>query len=112
MTLPIFVIYSSLALPLLLFGLTWRRGHSHASKTLIVPTLSAALLLVAVMRDVRVALLGADYSDRLYTIIEINALIALAAAIYFSVTRRWIAGLASLMLAAGWLYMGVVNSAL
>lgn len=110
MTLPIFVICSSLALPLLLFGLTWRRGHP--SKTRIVPTLSAALLLVAVMRDVRVTLLGADYSDRLYTIIEINAWIAIVATVYSGVTKRWIAGLASLILAAGWIYMGAVNSVL
>ena len=110
MSVAVYVIYGCVALPLFLFGVAWRRHDPHRTMTLLVPTGSACLLLSAVVRSLKVTLLGSDYSHRLYTTIEVNIVVAIVTAIYFGATKRWIAGLAAIILAAGWLYMGEVNS--
>jgi hypothetical protein len=58
----------------------------------------------------KVWLLGSDDSPRLYTTIELDMFIAIVAAVYFGLTKQWNSGLAALVLAAGWLYMGAINS--
>ena len=108
--LSVFVIYMGIALPVLLFGVACRKHYPHALTTLPLPTLSAVLLLSAVVRNFKLLFLGSDYSHSLYLTIELNLLLAIVAAIYFGVTKRWIAGLAALILAANWLYMGAINS--
>jgi hypothetical protein len=106
----VFVIYVFLALPVLLFGVAWHRNYRHALRVLPLPTLSAILLFTSAHRGLRVWLLGSDYSHRLYLTIELNMLLAIVAAVYFVVTKRWIAGLAALILAADWFFVGLLNS--
>jgi hypothetical protein len=99
-----------LALPVLVFGVAWLEHYQHGLRTLLLPTLSAVLLLLAVVRNAKVLLLGSDYSHGLYVTIELNILLAVFAAVYFGVRKRWIAALAAVILALDWLYMGAVNS--
>ncbi len=106
----IILIYFWLALPVFLFGAAWRKHYQHGLRTLLLPTLSALLLLLAVVRNAKVLLLGSDYSHRLYVTIELNILLAVVAAVYFGVRKKWIAALAAVILALDWLYMGTVNS--
>jgi hypothetical protein len=79
-------------------------------RTLLLPTVSALLLLLAVVPNAKVLFLGSDYSHRLYVTIDLNILLAVVAAVYFGVRKRWIAALAAVILALDWLYMGAVNS--
>lgn len=102
-------MYVFIVFPLLLFVRVWL-GDRQASKGLLLPTVSALLLLLAVVRDLKVLLLGPDYTDRLYVTIEINLLGAIAAAIYFGVKQKWIALIAALILALDWGIMGAINS--
>jgi hypothetical protein len=106
----IILIYFWITLPVLLFGVAWRKHYQHGLRTLLLPTLSALLLLLAVVRNAKVLLLGSDHSHRLYVTIELNILLAVVAAVYFGVRKRWIAALAAVILALDWLYMGAVNS--
>lgn len=75
-----------------------------------MPTVSALLLLLAVVPNAKVLFLGSDYSRRLYVTIDLNILLAVVAAVYFGVRKGWIAALAAVILALDWLYMGAVNS--
>ena len=95
---------------MLLFGAAWRKHYQYGLRTLLLPTLSALLLLLAVVPNAKLLLLGSDYSHRLYVTIELNILLAVVAAVYFGVRKRWIAVLAAVILALDWLYMGAVNS--
>ena len=104
------LIYLCIAVPLLLFGMAWRRQYRPEARTLLLPTASALLLLLAIVRSLKVWLLGSDYRPRLYVSIEVNMLVAIVALVYFGVTKRWIAALAALILALDWLYIGAVNS--
>ena len=104
------LIYLWIALPALLFAVAWRKYFQREPRTLLVPTLSAVLLLLAVVRDLKWSLLGPEYSYRLYVTIGVNMLLAVVAAVYFGVRRRCIAALAALILALDWLYMAAVNS--
>jgi uncharacterized membrane protein (UPF0136 family) len=108
--LSMFPIYVCIFLPVLVFGVAWRGRYQQASKTLAFPTLSAVLLAAAAVRSLKVSLLGSDHSDRLYITIGANMLLAVAAAIYFCGTKKWIPALAALILALDWLYLGIVNS--
>jgi len=104
------LIYVWIVLPALLFALAWRKYYQRGPRTLLLPSLSAVLLLFALVRDLKWSLLGPDYSHRLYVTIEVNTLFAVVAAVYFGVQKRWIAAVAALILALDWLYMGAVNS--
>ena len=86
------------------------KHYQHGIRTLLLPTLSALLLLLAVVHNLKVWLLGPDYSHRLYATIEVNLLLAVMAGVNFVVQKRWIATLAAVILALDWLYMGAVNS--
>src|SRR6516225_3609664 len=94
----ILLIYFWVALPVFLFGLAWRKHCQHGLRTLLLPTLSALLLLLAAVRDLKVWLLGPDYSHRLYVTIELNLLLAVVAAVYLTARKRWIAALAAVIL--------------
>jgi hypothetical protein len=97
-----FSIVVVLVLPVLLFALACAQSQ-HGLRTLLLPTLSAALLLLAIVRDFKVWLLGPDYSHRLYVTIELNLILAIVAVVYFVARKRWIAALAALILALDWL---------
>src|SRR5579872_4895177 len=104
------LMYVLTVLPLLLFSGTWLRGHRHISKELLLPTVSALLLLLAVERHLKVLLLGPDYANRLYITIWVNLLVAIVSTVYFGMKRKWIALLAALILALDWGIMGAINS--
>jgi glucan phosphoethanolaminetransferase (alkaline phosphatase superfamily) len=104
-----FLTYVWMFSPLLLFCLAWCRHYQHLSRTLLLPTLSALLLVAAVVRNLKV-LLGSDYSHRLYISIEVNMFLGVAAAIYFLWKKRWTPAVAALILALDWLFLGAINS--
>jgi hypothetical protein len=102
-------ILVALAVPLLLVGAAWRRDHKEKITSVFL-ALSTALALAASVHDVKWALLGPDYSNRLYATIGINMAIAVILGLYLGITRRWVAALAAIILALDWLYMGAINS--
>lgn len=99
-----------LLLPVVLIGIAWRRYDKTARTTLIIPALSVIFLLLIIQHDLRWILLGPDYSNRLYTTIEVNALLAAASAVYSGIRRGWMALAASVIAVLSWLWIGVVNS--
>jgi hypothetical protein len=99
-----------LALPIILLGIAWRRYDRQMRATIIAPTLSVVLLLLAIPHDLRSIVLGPDYSHRLYTTIEVNIVLVLVAAVYCAIKKRWIGAVASAMLALSWLWVGAINS--
>jgi hypothetical protein len=103
------LMYVLTVLPLLLFGGAWLRDHRQASKGLLLPTVSALLLLLAVVRDLKVSLLGPDYTNRLYITIWVNLLVAIVSAVYFGVKQKWIPLLAALILVLDWGIMGAIT---
>lgn len=104
------LIYEFLVCPLLLLGVAWTRPD-RLKVPFTVLTLSALLVLLGTIRPAKLILLGPDYSHRLYMEIVLNLLVGILLAIYLATRRRWIAALAGLVLALGWLYAGAVNSA-
>jgi len=73
-------------------------------------TVSALLLLLAAIRDLKVLLLGPDYTNRLYITIEVNLLVAIVATIYFGVKQKSMALIPGLILAVDTGIMGAINS--
>ena len=99
-----------LALPIVLLGIAWRRYDWQMRTTIIAPSLSVVLLLLAIPHDLRWIILGPDYSQRLFTTIEVNMVLVTGAALYCAVKKRWIGAVASAMLALAWLWVGAINS--
>jgi hypothetical protein len=102
-------IFLVLICPLLLLGVAWARPD-RLKISFTILTLSALLVFFGVVRPVKWVLWGADYSERLYTEIFLNLLIAICLAIYLAIWRRWIAAFAGLCLAFLWMYAGAINS--
>jgi len=73
-------------------------------------SVSALLLLLAAIRDLKVLLLGPDYTNRLYITIEVNLLVAIVATIYFGVKQKSMALIPGLILAVDTGIMGAINS--
>lgn len=72
--------------------------------------LSVIFLLLIIQHDLRWILLGPDYSNRLYTTIEVNALLAVASVVYSGIRRGWMALAASMIAVLAWLWVGAINS--
>ncbi len=102
-------IYASLLLPIVLLSVAWRRNKRERA-TFVLLLVSGILLLSATVRDIRWVLLGGDYTNRLYVTIGVNMLISALCGFYLAFTRRFLAALSAIVLAFGWLYLGVVNS--
>jgi hypothetical protein len=68
-------------------------------------TVSAALLVSAIVRNLKILLLGTDYSDRLFTTIFANFVVVIALGLYLGVKRSWLAAVAAALLALGWLLL-------
>ena len=96
-------------LPLPLIAVEWSRTNRRPIELSIL-TLSAVLLLTAFVRNLKLTFLGGDYSDRLYTTIGANLLVALGLGFYLAIKRRWLAAFAAIVLAFGWLVVGSINS--
>jgi hypothetical protein len=94
--------------PLALLAFAWSRSDKPIE--LSVLALSALLFFSAAIRDLKLVLLGSDYSHRLFTTIEVNVLVAIVLGLYLGIKRRWIASIAAVILALGWFLAGVANS--
>ncbi len=73
---------------LLLLGISWRRGDKSTRTALVVPALSTMLFSLAYVRTWKWALLGPDYSRRLYVSIGVN-LFTLAALCCYRAGSIW-----------------------
>jgi|SRR5512146_1896090 len=102
-------IYLWLLVPLGLLYVAWRT-NSGEKITFVLLIVSNVVLFLSTFREIKLALLGGDYSHRLYVEIGLNLLLSAACALYLAITRRFIAALAGLMLLLTWLYVGAVNS--
>lgn len=69
--LPIYGIYTALLLPIVLLYVAWRRNKGEKA-TFVLLLVSGILLLSATVRNVKGALLGGDYTNRLYVTIGLN----------------------------------------
>ncbi len=105
-----YFIYAGLILPLPLLAIAWNRSDRRPIEYAF-STLSAVLFLSAAVRSLKLALLGTDYSDRLFATIGINLLAAITLSIYLGTKGRWFAAIAAAILAIGWLLMGAINTA-
>ena len=99
-----------LALPVVLMGVALRRYDRRARTTLVIPALSAILLLLVIQHDLRWILLGPDYSQRLYITIEVNEVLAVGSLLYSGIRRAWLALAASLLVGLGWFWVAAINS--
>lgn len=103
-------IYASLLLPIILLCLAWRR-NKREKVTFVLLLVSGILLLSATLRDIKWVVLGGDYTSRLYVTIGLNILLVAICGLYLVFTRRFLAAISAIVLVLGWLYCGVVNSA-
>ena len=97
-------------LPLPLLVIAWHESE-RKSIQLSILTLSAVLLNSANVRGVKLALLGADYTSRLFATVEIDMLVAIGLGIYLAIVGRWIAAIAALLLGFAWFLAAAVNFA-
>ena len=105
----IYLYYACFLSPLPLLALAWSR-RSRLPIEFSILTLSAFLFLSAGIRSLKLTVLGSDYSHRLFTTIAVNILVAIALGLYLGIRSRWIATLAAVILAVGWLLLGAINS--
>ncbi len=94
----------------MLLAVAWTKAKAQFGP-LAVLTLSAILLLSSGVRSVKLLLLGANYSHRLYTTLELNCFLAVILGLYMAVRKRWVATVAAIFLGLAWIYLMVVNSA-
>src|SRR6202047_907685 len=94
-------------LPLPLLLIAWAGSEKKAIQLAIL-TLSAVLLNSANVPTVKLALLGADYTSRLFATVEIDMLVAIGLGIYLAIMGRWIAAIAALLLGFAW-FLAAVN---
>src|ERR1700730_1482729 len=104
-----YLIYACLLFPLPLLAIAWSRSDRLPVQFSIL-TLSAVFFVSAAVRNLKLTLLGSDYSHRLFTTIAFNLLVAIVLGLYLGVKHRWIASIASAILAFGWFLMWVINS--
>jgi hypothetical protein len=103
-------IYATLVLPIVLLSVAWR-GNKREKATFVLLLLSGILLLSSTVRDIKWVLLGGDYTNRLYVTIGLNMVISTMCGLYLVFTRRFLAALSAIVMVFGWLYLGVINSA-
>ena len=97
-------------LPVPLLLIAWYETNRKPLELSIL-TLSAVLLNSANVPAVKLALLGADYTSRLFATVEIDMLVAIGLGIYLAIMRRWIAAIAALLLGFAWFLAAAVNFA-
>lgn len=77
---------------------------------MVIPVIAVAVLGLAMIPQMRWALMGADYSRRLYITIGAFAALALVNVIYAILRKAWATALASAVIALAWFFVGIVNS--
>jgi hypothetical protein len=103
------IIWTLLILPLPLLAVAWAKKRTPLL-ALVTLSGSAILLVSSAARPVKLALLGPDYSDRLFIAIGLNIVVALAFTAYTAAKGRRIAAIAGMILTLGWFYMWAINS--
>jgi preprotein translocase subunit SecF len=103
------IVWISLFLPLLLLAFVWNKVRTPQI-TLIILTISSLLLISSSNRTAKWIVLGPDYSNRLFTTIGLNLLLAVGIGIYMVIKRRWDAGAAAIVLALAWFIVWSINS--
>ena len=98
-----------LAFPTCLLLLAWRR-HRAVSDLTIVPLIAIIILVVSLNHNVRWALIGADYTRRLFITILVFTALTLINALFAAIRREWTIAVASAVLSLAWFFVGVVNS--
>jgi uncharacterized membrane protein len=98
-----------LAFPCLLLAVAWRRNRA-VTFPLIVPVVAVIVLAIAMVPAMRGAILGGDYSRRLFVTIDVFAALALINAIYAAIRKAWATAIASVVISLAWFYLAVVNS--
>jgi hypothetical protein len=104
-----YLVDACLVLPMALLAIAWSR-RNRAPIELSILTLSVVLYIAAFIRPLKIAFLGADYSNRLYSTIGVNMLVAILLGLYLGIKRKWIATIAAVALALAWLAVGSLNS--
>jgi hypothetical protein len=109
---PEFLIFCAfgLVLPIILLASVWRRREGLINPTLLIPTASVVLLVLAIPPHWTAVLLGSDYRKRLYTTIEANVVLVIADAIYSGAKKKCAVALASLVIALAWLWLGAIKA--
>lgn len=105
------IVFSAvgLAFPTILLVLAWRRDRPVAG-LFIVPVTAVVVLALSLNHEMRWALMGEDYTRRLFVTIGIFTVLALINSIYAAIRRAWKVALASAVIAMAWFFVGVVNS--
>jgi hypothetical protein len=98
-----------LVFPCCLLVYVWRRSRT-VTWPLIVPTIAVIVLGLAMVPAMRGAILGGDYSRRLYITIDVFAALVLINAIYAAIRKAWVIAIASVVISLAWFYVAVVNS--
>lgn len=98
-----------IAFPCCLLVYALRRNLTVTS-SLIVPMIAVLVLALAMVPAMRSAILGGDYSRRLYITIDVFAALALINAIYAAIRKAWAIAIASVVISLAWFYVAVVNS--
>ena len=88
------------------------RRQERPSATLIIAAAAIAFLIVLLVHDLRVLILGPDYSQSLYVTVWVVFSLMSINAIFALVRKMWFAAAASVLIALAWYYLGVVNSAI
>jgi len=96
-------------LPCYLLVYAWHRNRIVTSP-LIVPMIAVIVLALAMVPAMRSAILGGDYSRRLYITIDVFAALVLINAIYGAIRKAWAIAIASVVISLAWFYVAVVNS--
>jgi hypothetical protein len=103
------IIWTVLILPLPVLAVAWAK-HRRPIMGLLILSGSAVLLISSASRTVKLAVLGPDYSNRLFITIGLNLAAAVILGFISTIRRRPIAAIAAFVLTLGWLYMWAVNS--
>jgi hypothetical protein len=92
---------------LLVYG--WRRNRT-VTPPLIVPLIAVVVLTLTMVPAMRGAVLGGDYSRRLFVTIDAFAALTLINAIYAAIRKAWAIAIASAVISLAWFFVAVVNS--
>jgi hypothetical protein len=86
-----------LAFPCCLLVFAWHRNRTVTSP-LIVPMIAVLVLALAMVPAMRSAILGGDYSRRMFVTIDVFAALTLINAIYAATRKAWAIAIASVVL--------------
>ena len=77
---------------------------------MVVPVAALIVLGLSLIPEMKSALVGADYSRRLFLTIDVFIGLTAANVIFAAMRRHWPVAIASALVAVGWIYMAAINS--